>query len=257
MSSIFAILLNLLPKAWKFQLVHLTLRNLGINRDLYYNLEKKVPPSEQDELLAKLIADTEVSKTSMLKSDRLLGILETIKSLPQNPVIFEVGAYKGGTSLFILEACKYLQKKPELYVFDTFEGHVTKHENDPLHQAGSGQFKDTSFTSVKKLLSEFEGVQVIKGDATKTVEGIFEEVPRGLDFLHLDTDVYPVTLSVLEVVLPKLKTGGVVIIDDYGTRTCPGVFKAVNEFLHHQDSASLFALSSIANQKYIVKTGRD
>ena len=66
-------------------------------------------------------------------------------------------------------------KKPELYVFDTFEGHVTKHENDPLHQAGSGQFKDTSFTSVKKLLSEFEGVQVIKGDATKTVEGIFEE----------------------------------------------------------------------------------
>ena len=126
-----------------------------------------------------------------------------------------------------------------------------------MHQAGSGQFKDTSFTSVKKLLSEFEGVQVIKGDATKTVEGIFEEVPRGLDFLHLDTDVYPVTLSVLEVVLPKLKTGGVVIIDDYGTRTCPGVFKAVNEFLHHQDSASLFALSSIANQKYIVKTGRN
>ena len=70
-----------------------------------------------------------------------------------------------------------------------------KHENDPLHQAGSGQFKDTSFTSVKKLLSEFEGVQVIKGDATKTVEGIFEEVPRGLDFLHLDTDVYPNLIS--------------------------------------------------------------
>ena len=121
MSSIFAILLNLLPKAWKFQLVHLTLRNLGINRDLYYNLEKKVPPSEQDELLAKLIADTEVSKTSMLKSDRLLGILETIKSLPQNPVIFEVGAYKGGLLCLSLKHVN-TSKKPELYVFDTFEG---------------------------------------------------------------------------------------------------------------------------------------
>ena len=178
----------------------------------------------------------------------------TLRSLPRDPVILEVGAYKGGTSLFILEACKRLGKTPKMYVFDTFEGHVTNHINDPLHHSGAGNFKDTSYGSVTKLLSDFASAEVVKGDATETVVCILQKLPGGVDFLHLDTDVYPVTLSVLKSVWPKLNRGGVVIIDDYGTTTCPGVFQAVNEFVDTLKTNCVFALTSVTNQKFLVKT---
>lgn len=242
-----------LPKPWRQQISHLCLASLGVDRDLYYNILKKIPPKEQNSEFQQLVTDNNIQKHAMLKSDRLLTIFDVIKYLPDNPLIIEVGAYKGGTSLFILETCKHFEKRPTMLVFDTFDGHVTAHSNDPYHQSGSEQFKDTSFELVQKLLHGFNNVNIIKGDAVKTIPKALKERNCGINFLHLDTDVYPVTLKVLHMIWPVLEPGGIIIVDDYGTKTCPGVMSAVSEFLEATDQSDKLALTLPSSQKILIK----
>jgi O-methyltransferase len=46
----------------------------------------------------------------------------------------------------------------------------------------------------------------------------------------VDVDVYRSILDCCEFIYPRLKTGGVMVFDDYGFPTCPGARKAVDEF---------------------------
>ena len=64
------------------------------------------------------------------------------------------------------------------------------------------------------------------------------------------------TLSVLEVVFTKTKNRGVVIIDDYGTRTCPGVFKTVNEFFFTSSRFGFFIRVKFDSKSKVYRENR-
>ena len=53
-------------------------------------------------------------------------------------------------------------------------------------------------------------------------------MPTKISILRLDTDLYLTTKLQLEVLFPKLVSGGILHIDDYGI--CPGVRTAVDEY---------------------------
>ena len=55
-----------------------------------------------------------------------------------------------------------------------------------------------------------------------------KNIPEKISFLRLDTDSYSTTKLQLEILFPKLVSGGVLHIDDYGF--FPGVRKAVDDY---------------------------
>jgi O-methyltransferase len=113
-------------------------------------------------------------------------------------------------------------------VCDTFQGHVEVDESvDGLHRPGA-QFTRVRAEKVIKYLREFPFVRVEVGDIRDTAPAFAGE--RAFGFVHLDVDVYPITRFCLEFFGPRLVSGGVIVADDYGTTTCEGVKKAVDEF---------------------------
>ena len=74
--------------------------------------------------------------------------------------------------------------------------------------------------------------KLIKGNIMET---LLEKnnLPENISFLRMDTDLYKTTKLQLEILYPKLVSGGILHIDDYGA--CSGVKKAVDEFFVNQN----------------------
>jgi len=169
---------------------------------------------------------------TMLRHDRLYVLWQAIGNTVRLRLPFvEVGSYKGGSAYFLASAARYfLGAEPEGYVFDTFEGHPPRmdEQHDPHHKHGAGNFLDTSYEDVKRYLAPFPQVQIHKGDFLINAPTLPRLRP-GL--VHLDVDTYTTTAGGLAYFAPNLPAGGVIVVDDFGSPTCPGVDKAVSEFL--------------------------
>ena len=70
-----------------------------------------------------------------------------------------------------------------------------------------------------------EKIHFIKGKVEDTIP---KEAPEKIAILGLDTDWYESTKHELENLFPKLSSGGILIIDDYGH--FKGSKKAVDEY---------------------------
>ena len=64
--------------------------------------------------------------------------------------------------------------------------------------------------------------------ARKKTLKVEDNLPKKISFLRLDTDLYTTTKFELEILFPRLVSGGILHIDDYGQ--FPGVQKAVTEY---------------------------
>jgi hypothetical protein len=164
-----------------------------------------------------------------LDVDRLYTLWQSVRSLPASArAIAEVGVYRGGSARFLAESLRTENREMPFYVCDTFEGHV---EVDPivdgLHRPGT-QFTRVKAEKVAKYLREFPFVYLKVGDIRETAPTLASE--RAFGFVHLDVDVYPITRFCLDFFGPRMVPGGVIVADDYGTTTCEGVTKAVDEF---------------------------
>ncbi|MEM4331709.1 MAG: TylF/MycF/NovP-related O-methyltransferase [Candidatus Micrarchaeia archaeon] len=72
-----------------------------------------------------------------------------------------------------------------------------------------------------------------------------------MHLVHLDVDVYEPTRFSLNFFKDKLQPGGIIIVDDYGFTTCPGVKKAVDEFTRNNINYELFHL--LTGQALLIK----
>jgi hypothetical protein len=78
-----------------------------------------------------------------------------------------------------------------------------------------------------------KNVELIAGDITKTVPDYINKNPHlKISLLNLDTDIYEPAVTILEELYSRIVTGGILILDDYGT--FPGETKAVDEFFKNQ-----------------------
>ena len=185
-------------------------------------------------MFGKLAGTVIASGRSSLYYDRLFTIYQILSRLhsfnekgqPLN--LAEVGVYKGGTSFFMASLAEELDMHMRLYCFDTFEGHAAQDINNSVEVAHiPGAFNDTSFEAVKGYLSQFKNAEVYKGRIQDTSPVLNDAL---MHFVHLDMDIYEPTIFALRFFSERLVCGGVILLDDYGFETCPGIEKAVNEF---------------------------
>jgi len=177
------------------------------------------------DLAARVIRD----QRTYLNVDRLYTLWQTVLSLPSSAhAVAEVGVYRGGSAWFMAQAMRLHGREMPFYACDTFQGHVEVDDTiDGLHAAGK-QFVKVKVERVARYLRQFPFVRVVQGDIRETVRTFDSE--RAFGLVHLDVDVYPITCFCLEFFAARMAPAGTMIVDDYGTTTCEGVNKAVDEF---------------------------
>lgn len=177
----------------------------------------------------------QVRQHTLLSEDRL-GILYQLAcqagKVPGDAA--EIGVYKGGTALLLATALK--KSSQQIHLFDTFCGMPAVEPGVDLHR--SGDFSDTTAESVSNLLQDFDNIHLHPG--------LFpESLPQDLhdqrfSLVHIDVDIFSSTLACCRFFYPRLSPGGVMIIDDYGFPSCPGVRKAVDEYFNNCDQRPLY-----------------
>jgi len=204
--------------------------------------------------LAKEVSDQD---KTLLGYDRLYIIYQLLQSLkrfvdqPERINVAEVGVYNGGSSYFIASCALAIELNITLHGFDTFYGHRSEDilpnvDDENKHKAGL--FNDTDFMEVSEYLRKFENVRLFQGRFQDTCMHVEQE---RFQFVHLDVDLYDPILYALNFFSKRLVSKGIIVVDDYGNRNCPGVLRAVEEF--HYRNRNFFKLSPLTGQCVLVK----
>lgn len=182
-----------------------------------------------------------------LREDRLYTLWHAAGQAGEGAVV-EIGVYRGGTTAFLAKALQAHGRSNPVYAFDTFEGHAeVDPERDADHRVADG-FSDTSYEDVKAFLAPY-GATVVRGDIRDTISALGDG-PVAL--AHVDVDVYAATRFCLGHLAERMTPGGIMVVDDYGFVTCPGVAEAVEEFLTTRDD--IVRLPLLTAQAVLVKT---
>ncbi|HEY1602860.1 MAG TPA: TylF/MycF/NovP-related O-methyltransferase [Pirellulales bacterium] len=134
----------------------------------------------------------------------------------------EVGVYRGGTALLLASTCS----EKQLSLFDTFHGMPAVDKQIDHHRAGD--FDDTSLEAVRARLRAYPKVEFFPGFFPDTARPVED---RQFALVHVDVDIYQSVRDALAFFYPRLVPGGIIVFDDYLAPTCPGVEKAIQEFL--------------------------
>lgn len=177
---------------------------------------------------------------------RYLALYEIFKrQMPVKGSIVECGVNHGfGTMAWakfsaILEPVNLMRR---VYGFDTFEGFPGVSEKD--RSAASNHVKEgdlaadvhdelTQLIDVydsTRFLGHVNKVQLVKGDATKTIPQFIEDNPHVLvSLLYLDFDLYEPTKVALEHFLPRMPKGAILAFDELDNPLWPGETLAMLE----------------------------
>jgi hypothetical protein len=192
---------------------------------------------------------------------KILAHYELYKSVMEIPgAIVECGVFKGA-SLIRFAAFRNLQGSPftkKIIGFDTFDTFPeTDYADDmKLRQkfvsaAGEKSISRQQLMDVLKHKGTDEFVELVEGDITKTVPNYIKKHPElRISLLNLDTDIYEPAVTVLEYLYPRIVTGGILLIDDYGV--FPGETKAVEEYFKDKN-IQISKFSFCMTPCYIVK----
>lgn len=125
-----------------------------------------------------------------------------------------------------------------LYLFDTFQGFdkrdIAFEEENCSYVKSEDSYKITSITSEELVLSKLpikEKAVIRKGYFPETASGLENET---FFFVNLDFDLYKPTLAGLQFFVPRISTGGVLLLHDYFTSTRFGVAQAVSDYEKEQ-----------------------
>ena len=140
---------------------------------------------------------------------------------------------------------EYEQFDSELWLYDTFDGMTKPTDEDVEVETGikgmdlvknldknTDKFnmwayapKDLVIKNMRSTKYPEKKIKYIEGKVEQT---LIKNKPAGIALLRLDTDWYESTKIELEALYPRLVSGGVLIIDDYGH--FQGAKKAVDEY---------------------------
>lgn len=199
---------------------------------------------EQDKLAAAAVQDF-----TMTSLERRYHLLQSVRHIVRHRIpgdIVECGVWRGGSMMLVARTLLELgEVSRDLYLYDTFEGMSAPTEADqdfasrsaasrldadqPI-KAESGVWAISGLDEVRRNMASTgypaEKIHFIQGKVEETIPG---RVPGQIAILRLDTDWYESTAHELTHLYPRLISGGVMIIDDYGF--WKGARKAVDEFL--------------------------
>jgi hypothetical protein len=169
-------------------------------------------------------------RRTMLDYDRLFTLWEAARNVASiGGHAAEIGTFRGGSAALLAQALHSFAAAPhQVHVVDTFEGHLDdtfSQHDDPVQR---GKFQETRFEDVKAFLSGYPGTHVHMGNGPLVVATWPE---RTYCLVHLDVDLYQPTIDCLAYFGRRMAAGGVIVVDDYGAPSCPGIAVAVHEYV--------------------------
>ena len=165
----------------------------------------------------------DIEDYTVVSQDRCFMLYQMAKYVEgKEGEIAEIGVYKGGTGKLVAKACP----DKSVHLFDTFSGMPEIERDIDLHR--KGDFADTSLDSVKMFLSDCNNVIFHPGFFPDTAEAVRD---KKFCLVYIDVDIYQSVKNCLEFFYHRMVPGGVMVFDDYEWRNCPGVKKAIIEFL--------------------------
>ena len=210
--------------------------------------DKSLPPDFEDfhkDIVRK------VQPYTMTSPERIFSLVEAVKYITKYQIegdIVECGVWKGGSMLAVADTLISMGVKDRfLHLYDTFEGMSTPTDADMDFSGrkadnilSKNQDKEenlvwaySSLNTVKNTLGlsayPKEKINYIVGKVEDTIPG---NIPEKISLLRLDTDWYESTKHELINLFPRLQTGGILIIDDYGY--WKGARKAVDEYFEEK-----------------------
>jgi hypothetical protein len=152
--------------------------------------------------------------------------------------IIECGVFKGASlSRFLkFRALFETPANRKIHGFDTFGAFPPA--DDPMDEKKREEFvSQAGSTSIprQQLLDLFNGLglnenlDLVEGDIRETIPAFCDDNPElGISLLNIDVDLLEPTRICLEHFYPRVVSGGIVILDDYGT--FPGATKAADDY---------------------------
>lgn len=189
---------------------------------------------------------------TMVSDERLVACVDAAAHIVRGGVqgaLVECGVWKGGSILAMVLTLQRLGATDrDIFLFDTFQGMTEPTEADTSDWDGSALatwreshtssrkpwdwlFRNDVFnlSDVKKVIYGTgyprERIRFVVGRVEETVPS---EAPETIALLRLDTDWYESTKHELVHLYPRLSSGGVLIVDDYGH--WEGCRRAVDEY---------------------------
>lgn len=180
--------------------------------------------------------------------ERMAAMIAAVRKVDADGIdgdIVECGVWKAGNIIL----ARKLSPDRVCWLYDTFDGMTEPTAEDvkrgggkatdlwPVKTAnGTQSWGDVSVAAVKSGLRacgvyKANKCRFVVGDICETLRES-ENVPERIAVLRLDTDWYASTKVELEVLFPRLTSGGVLIVDDYGHWL--GARKAVDEYFAGQ-----------------------
>ena len=117
----------------------------------------------------------------------------------------EFGCYDAKVAEFLIEYNNLSDLNKNFFLYDVFDNPPT--ERGLLHSP-------KLYENVKKRMSKYNFVQIIPGLLPKTFK---DNMPEKIAFAHLDLNSAETEISLLDMFFEKVVSGGVIILDDYGT----------------------------------------
>lgn len=201
-------------------------------------------PSDYDDELQQIIRA--VRPYTMTGNGKLHALVTAVRYLSRYQIpgdIVECGVWRGGSmhaAVRVLEAAGDTSR--DLYLFDTFEGMPPPTEADRRNDGTTAEsllarsskkaavWAHATLEDVQQGFEQFsyseDKIHFVKGKVEDTIPA---QAPEQISLLRLDTDWYESTAHELEHLYPRLVSGGVLMIDDYGY--WQGSRKATDEFL--------------------------
>lgn len=149
------------------------------------------------------------------------------------PMIAEAGVWRGLSARVMAMAVTHRMPHwtgETMHVLDGFTGLGKPAAEDVVELADgtrSAFSHSTNFESspeiVKASLSQYPAAHIHKG----LIPAVLMQLPDAQwDFIHLDTDHFEPTRDSLAYFVPRMRTGGMLVDDDYGSQIFPGPRRA-------------------------------
>ncbi len=214
----------------------------------YFN-ESPGSSTEKIENFAKYVPRQNLAR--FLARYELFRLIQNVQgSIVECGVLFGGGLLSFAKLSTILEPYNFQRR---VIGFDSFSGFPSI---DPADLAGrperkSAHLKKGGFSAesahddilkavdvydLSRYLNHFPKVEVVKGDFAVTAAQYLEDHPHlVVSLLYLDFDIYQPTKLALELFLPRIPKGGVVVFDELNEEAFPGETIAVMEAMKLND----------------------
>jgi len=157
----------------------------------------------------------------------------------------ECGVWRGGLALAAAAVFRRHRSARRVHLFDTFAGMTPPGERDTsladdtpalaeFQRHDRATHNEWCYAPLDEVRGHFrdaglldDSIVFVQGDVRRTLDDP-SRLPAQIAVLRLDTDWYESTRKELRVLYPRLRVGGVLLIDDYGHWA--GSRKATDEY---------------------------